>query len=322
MATQGATVVPLREADRVEITCLVDNYADRLAPDTEIAKRLPYSIDGEMLPGPLAEHGFSALVKVFSGEEEHTILFDTGVSETAVVYNMRALNVDTDKIEDIVLSHGHVDHTGGLLEVLKEIDKKSLPVVLHPDGLRKRWILFPDGQKARLSTIDEETLVNHGAEVVKTVSPYLMGNDLILATGEIRRQTDFEKGFPMSYAESDGKLEPDFATMDDQALVINVKGKGLVIMSGCGHAGIVNTVLYSREITGEDKVLGVLGGFHLTGKLFEPFIDRTVQLIKDLKPQHIVPCHCTGWQAIKSFAEAMSDEYTHNVVGTTYVFEK
>jgi len=322
MATQGTTVVPLREADRVEITCLVDNYADRLVTDTEIAKRLPYSKDGEMLPGPLAEHGFSALIKVFAGEEEHTILFDTGVSETAVVYNMRALQVDTDKIEKIVLSHGHVDHTGGLLGVLKEINRQPIPVVIHPDGLRKRWILFPDGQRAKLSTIDEETLVDHGAEVVKTVPPYLMGNDLILATGEIRRQTDFEKGFPLSYVESGGKLEPDFETMDDQAVVVNVKGKGLVIVSGCGHAGIVNTVLYSREITGEERVLGVLGGFHLTGKLFEPFIDRTVQMIKDLRPRYIVPCHCTGWRAIQTFAETMADEYSQNVVGTTYVFEK
>jgi len=322
MVTQSSTVVPLREADRVEITCLVDNYADRLEADTEIAKRLPYSKDGEMLPGPVAEHGFSSLIKVFGDGEVHTILFDSGVSETAAVYNMRALKVDADQIEQIVLSHGHVDHTGGLLEVLKEINKKPIPVVLHPDGLRKRWVLFPNGQRARLSTIDEETLVNHGARVVKTVSPYLLGNDLILATGEIKRQTDFEKGFPLSYAESGGKLEPDFETRDDQAVVLNIKGRGLVIVSGCGHAGIVNTVLYSREITGEENVLGVLGGFHLTGKLFEPFIDRTVRMIKDLKPRYIVPCHCTGWRAIQTFSQAMPEEYTHNVVGTTYFFEK
>ncbi|MBM4328979.1 MAG: MBL fold metallo-hydrolase [Deltaproteobacteria bacterium] len=322
MVTQSRMVVPLRPADRVEITCLVDNYADRLEADTEIAKRHPYSRDGEMLPGPVAEHGFSALIKVFGDGEEHTVLFDTGVSETAAVHNMRALEVDTDRIEQIVISHGHVDHTGGLLAVLKEIKKKPIAVVLHPDGLRKRWVLFPNGQRARLSTIDEETLANHGAQVVKTVSPYLMGNDLILATGEIRRQTDFEKGFPLSYAESDGKLEPDFETRDDQAVVVHIKGKGLVIVSGCGHAGIVNTVLYSKEITGEGNVLGVMGGFHLTGKLFEPFIDRTVGMIKDLKPRHIVPCHCTGWRAIQTFARDMSEEYIHNVVGTTYAFEK
>lgn len=322
MTIQSSTVVPLREADRVEITFLIDNYADRLEADTEIAKRLPFAKDEEMQPGPVAEHGFSALIKVFGPGEEHTVLFDTGLSQTALVHNMRTLKVDTDPIEQIIISHGHVDHTGGLLEALKEIDKKNMPVVIHPDGLRRRWILFPDGQRARLSIIDEETLVSHGARVVKTVSPYLMGNDLILATGEIKRQTDFEKGFPLSYAESGGKLEPDFETMDDQAIVVNVKGKGLVIVSGCGHAGIVNTVLYSREITGEEKVLGVLGGFHLTGKQFEPFIDRTVQLIKDLKPRYIVPCHCTGWRAIQTFAQAMYDEYTHSVVGTTYCFEK
>lgn len=320
MIEERNALVPLRPADRLEITCLVDNYADRLEADTEVAKRLPYSKDNEMLPGPVAEHGFSALIKVFSNGEEHAVLFDTGVSDFAAVHNMRTLKVDPEKIENIVLSHGHVDHTGGILSVLKEIKKKPIPVVLHPDGLRKRWIIFPNGQRARLSTIDEESMVSHGASLVKNVSPFLMANGLILATGEIKRTTDFEKGFPFSYEERAGELEPDFETMDDQAIVVNVKDKGLVVISGCGHAGIVNTVLYSQEITGEQKILGVMGGFHLTGKFFEPFIEKTIGMIKDLRPQYIVPCHCTGWKAIKTFSEAMPEAYTHNVVGTTYSF--
>ena len=116
-------------------------------------------------------------------------------------------------------------------------------------------------------------------------------------------------------------MEEDFETRDDQALVINVKGKGLIIISGCGHAGIVNTTLYSMEVTGVDKILAIMGGFHLTGKLYEPIIGKTVDMIKKVDPSYVIPCHCTGWKAIHTFAAEMPSKYIHNVVGTKYIFK-
>lgn len=310
----------LVEADQVEVTCLVDNYADRLEPSSQVAQRQPYMKNGQMLKGPIAEHGFSALVKVTKDTEEHIILFDAGVTETAAVTNMGALDIDPNAIEEIVLSHGHVDHTGGLLEVLRNMKRDHIKVIMHPHALRKRWIVFPDGQRTRLSLIDEESITKSGGEIVKIQSPYLICNELIAATGEIRRQTDFEKGFPLSFAEIEGKLQEDFETKDEQALVMNVRGKGLVIISGCGHAGIVNTALYATEFTGVENIQAIIGGFHLTGPIFEPFINKTVEMIKSMQPQYIIPCHCTGWQAIHTFANEMPSQYIHNVVGTTYLF--
>ena len=107
---------------------------------------------------------------------------------------------------------------------------------------------------------------------------------------------------------------------DDQAVVINIKGKGLVVVSGCAHAGIINTIKYAQKITGIEPVLGVLGGFHLTGPLFEPVIEPTIKAMKQINPEYIVPMHCTGWDAINRFFSAIPDSCILNTVGTTYRF--
>ena len=101
-----------------------------------------------------------------------------------------------------------------------------------------------------------------------------------------------------------------------------VKGRGLVVLGGCSHAGIVNTVLHARKISGTDQVCAVLGGFHLTGPIFEPIIDPVVEEMKKIDPEYIVPMHCTGWEAINRFEQAMPDRFFLNSVGTRYVFGK
>ncbi|MDD4127332.1 MAG: MBL fold metallo-hydrolase [Methanomicrobium sp.] len=108
--------------------------------------------------------------------------------------------------------------------------------------------------------------------------------------------------------------------LDDQALVISVRDKGLVVLSSCAHAGIVNTVEYARKITGINRFLAVLGGFHLTGPVFEPRIQPTIDAMKEVSPDYIVPMHSTGWKAINSFMAAMPEKCILNTVGTTYVF--
>ncbi len=137
-------------------------------------------------------------------------------------------------------------------------------------------------------------------------------------TGEIDRTTDFERGLPGQEAYLDGRWQADEATLDDQALVINVAGKGLVIMSGCGHAGIVNIVRHVRRLTGIDQVYAVIGGFHLSGKAFEPIIGRTVEALAELEPDVVVPAHCTGWKAHHALAARLPDAYRPNVVGARF----
>jgi len=131
--------------------------------------------------------------------------------------------------------------------------------------------------------------------------------------------TDFEKGFPLGRKFEGGKIKPDTAVRDEQALVINVKGKGLVILTGCGHQGIINTIKYAQKLTQETKVYFVMGGFHLTGALFEPLIGRTVAEMKKFSPQIVVPTHCTGWKAMSTFAKEMPKSFVLNSVGTKYV---
>jgi len=141
----------------------------------------------------------------------------------------------------------------------------------------------------------------------------------LLVTGEVERKTAFEKGMPGMERFTDGSWKPD-PIRDDQALVINVKDRGLVVLSGCAHAGIINTVEYAKKITGVDRVHAVLGGFHLTGPAFAPVIPPTVDAMKQINPDYVVPMHCTGWDAINRFMTGMPGRCILNTVGTTYRF--
>ena len=108
---------------------------------------------------------------------------------------------------------------------------------------------------------------------------------------------------------------------DDRGIAVNVKNKGLVVIGGCSHAGIVNTVKHAQKVTRTEQVHAILGGFHLTGAIFEPIIGPTIDEIKKIKPDFVVPMHCTGWKAINQFAQAMPEQFLLNSVGTTYIFQ-
>jgi 7,8-dihydropterin-6-yl-methyl-4-(beta-D-ribofuranosyl)aminobenzene 5'-phosphate synthase len=135
----------------------------------------------------------------------------------------------------------------------------------------------------------------------------------------VERVTDFEKGFPWAEAKINGKWVVD-PIHDDQAAVVKVKNKGLVVVSGCSHSGIINIVRYAQKVTQTEKVHAVLGGFHLSGPLFEPIVEPTIEEMKKIKPDLVVPMHCTGWKAINQFALKMPEQFQVNIVGSTYVF--
>ncbi len=143
----------------------------------------------------------------------------------------------------------------------------------------------------------------------------------MLVTGEIERTTDFEQGMLVHQAFRDGEWQPDPRISDDQALVANVSGKGLVVITGCAHAGVINTVRYARKLTGVDRVYAVIGGFHLSTPLFEPNILPTVEALKELGPEVVAPAHCTGWRATHALAAAFPDAFIPGSVGTRYIFQ-
>jgi 7,8-dihydropterin-6-yl-methyl-4-(beta-D-ribofuranosyl)aminobenzene 5'-phosphate synthase len=306
----------LREADSLEVISLVDNYTDVFkGQDTKIDRRT-------MTKPPamfLAEHGFSCFLRVRSGSEEHMVLFDTGVSPDCLFHNAKLLNIKLENVESIVLSHGHFDHTGGLLEILNRTSKK-IPLVLHPDAFLDRHLKNPAlSQPVDLPSLEEESLRRSGANVVKSKEPSVLASGLIMATGQVERLTPFERGFPGMEAKINGEWVVD-PFNDDQGLVVNLKDRGLIIIGGCSHAGIINTVNYAKKIVETDKIHAVLGGFHLTGPAFEPIIGITIDEMKKMNPTYIAPMHCTGWNAINQFKEKMPGQAIINTVGTIYTF--
>jgi 7,8-dihydropterin-6-yl-methyl-4-(beta-D-ribofuranosyl)aminobenzene 5'-phosphate synthase len=140
----------------------------------------------------------------------------------------------------------------------------------------------------------------------------------VLITGEVDRVTSFEKGFPTHQAWRGSGWEPDPLILDDQALIAHVAGRGLVVLTGCGHAGLINICRYAQRLTGLGKLYAVIGGFHLTGPLFEPIIMDTVDALEQLAPDVIVPAHCTGWKATHAIARRLPGAFIQNSVGTTF----
>lgn len=308
-----------KEVDRVEITCLVDNAVDVLLPTTDLAKR-PKVHDWFERP-LIAEHGFSAAITLQDDGSRRTLLLDSGLDPLAAAHNVEVLGFDLLECEAVVSSHGHVDHAGGLLNIRKKIDPtRKVPLVLHPHAFRNRLMKFPDGRSLPLPAPKRELLRNAGYEITERNSPTLWMDNRVLVTGEVSRTSEFESGNPIHYAELDGKMEKDPLIKDDQAVVLKVKDKGLVVITGCGHSGIVNTLNYAKELTGGDRIYAVMGGMHLSGGIFEPIIPRTVEELTKMKPAVLIPCHCTGLKATNEMVRSMANAFIQNSVGTTYTF--
>ena len=328
---EGDAVDPiaLESVDEVIFTMLVDNSYDGLMVDMGPAKRramgrtprvpAPQFEEGATVPGLLAEHGFSALVTVRRGERSHTLLFDTGVSPGGMADNMERLGVDVAEIETVVLSHGHFDHAGGFDGLARLCGRNGLPLTVHPLVWTRRRIAVPGRPVWELPTLRRSSLEAEGFEVIERRQPSLLLDGSVLITGEIDRTTDFEQGMPFHEAQRDGRWEPDPLIVDDQALVVHVRGRGLVVLTGCGHAGAVNIARHAMRLTGVDRLHGLLGGFHLTGPGFEPIIEPTVDALSDIAPDLIVPAHCTGWRAQHRLATALPEAFVPNAVGTSFV---
>ena len=313
------TQVSLKEVDRVEILTLMDNYVDVLLTNTDVVYRPPLAKDGQIPVDTLvAEHGLSLLITLYRDDETHTILFDTGYSSIGVLHNMAMLDIDPAQIEALVISHGHMDHTGTLYPLLDKISG-PVPLVVHPDAfLSPRYFALDDGRKLLFpATLEKSELEKRNVQVMESSDPTLLAGDTALVTGEVERTTSYEKGLPNALLERNGAIEKD-PILDDQAIAVNLKGKGLVLISGCAHAGIMNTILYAMKLTGVSGVQAVLGGFHLSGAFFEPIIEDTIKDLKKLAPKVLVPMHCTGWKAINRFSEEFPEAFILNSVGSRF----
>ncbi|MHC3130395.1 MAG: MBL fold metallo-hydrolase [Candidatus Bathyarchaeota archaeon] len=248
-----------------------------------------------------AKHGIAFFIKAKIDDNEVTIMMDTGPSPDVLLHNVDAMGVNLEDVNVIALSHGHYDHTGGLIEALKRM-KKHVPVIGHPTVFEPKLSLMPHlrliGAPFRVSDVESV-----GGVPLLAADPVKIA-DGIATTGEVPRRTAFERvtGF---WAVHNRRFVEDMM-LDDQSLVIDVEGKGLVVVAGCAHSGIINTIKYAQKITGNSRVYAVLGGFHLWNAENKN-IQATVDELEKLDPEFVGPCHCTGKKAIKKIAEAFGD---------------
>jgi len=325
---EGPAVDPvtLPEVDEVAVTTMVDNTFDALLvsaggvsrPSTGAGRVAAEQFtDGETVAGLRAEHGFSALVTVRSGDTSTTLLFDTGASPDALAVNAGRLGIDVGSLQGVVLSHGHFDHAGGFDGLSRLRGRSGLPLTVHPAVWTRRRLELPGGGARDLPTLSRGALEREGFEVIERRQPSLLVGG-ILITGEVDRVTEFERGMPPAHQAWDGHgWRHDPAVIDDQALVVNVRGRGLVVVTGCGHAGVVNIIRQAMRLTGVSRLFAVIGGFHLSGPYFEPVIEPTVAALTELAPELIVPAHCTGWRAQHRLAAALPAAWVQSSVGTT-----
>ena len=269
---QGAAVDPivLEPVDEVLITTLVDNSYDALMADSGAAQRMPFAripevaapqfVGGQTVPGLVAEHGFSALVTTRRGAITHTVLFDTGVSPDGMATNLERLGLDVSAIEFVVLSHGHFDHAGGFPGLARLRHRSGMPLTVHPLVWSRRRFAIPGQPGWELPTLNRSVLEAEGLEVIERRQPSLLLDGSVLITGEVDRTTEFEHGLPYHDAWHEGRWEPDPLVLDEQALVVHVRGRGLVVLTGCGHAGAVNIARHAMRLTGVDRLHALHGG--------------------------------------------------------------
>jgi 7,8-dihydropterin-6-yl-methyl-4-(beta-D-ribofuranosyl)aminobenzene 5'-phosphate synthase len=322
--------ISLEPIDAITVTTLVDNVTDSLLADEGPAKRpsmaasprmaAPLLIGGDTDDALRAEHGFSALVTIAKRERETRVLFDAGRTPDGLVENMRRLDLPPGDIDIIVLSHGHWDHVTGMDGLAGKLGSANMPVLIHPEFWTRRRLAFPGSDPVELPTTSKAALQGAGFDIVEQRQPSFLLDGSLLVTGEVDRTTEFERGFAGHEAHRHDTWQPDPLILDDQALVAMVRGRGLVVLTGCGHSGIINILRYVRKLTGENRIHAVLGGFHLSGPGFEPIIGPTCDALGEFSPDYLVPTHCTGWRATHTLAARFPEAFIQNCVGTRFEF--
>jgi 7,8-dihydropterin-6-yl-methyl-4-(beta-D-ribofuranosyl)aminobenzene 5'-phosphate synthase len=300
--------IPALQSVTVEV--LVDNFFDVFEPSRPgIVERV---IPGKLKKPLVAAHGLAYLITLSQPGKVSRILMDAANAPLPLFNNLEALEYDINDIDAVVLSHGHPDHYGGLFEFLAKHTGAPVPVYLHKDVFLPKMLVTPRGRIGpwvlaldQLMAADAEIHQNQGPELI-------LGQALL--TGSVETTTSYEKPLP-SFRRKVGDQEEQDLFPDEQAFVAHVEGRGLVVIGGCSHPGIVNMVKYAQKLTGIQEISLVIGGFHLTPH-GEEVIQQTIGGLKELNPELIMAGHCTGFRALTKLAAAFPDNFMVSCVGT------
>jgi len=271
------------------VTCLVDNRTSAL--------------------GLTAEHGLSFLI-CYRGRK---YLFDTGQTNL-IFHNAEKLGIDLTDLDGLIISHGHFDHTGGVADLLKRL-KRKIPIYLHPQALEPKYLKIKDDKFREIGFgLTEMDIKELGGNLIFNKEPVQVTPGLWL-TGEIPRTAEFELPEPHFFSEQKGKIEHD-PIPDDQAVVLET-GRGLVVVLGCAHTGIINTLNWIKKFKGKEKIYAVLGGTHLMAA-DEERIQKTIEALAGYQIERLGVCHCTGFPAAAHLFSAFKEKFLPLEVGTIF----
>jgi len=288
----------------------------------------------------IAEHGLAMSIEITEGEHKRLFLLDTGGPKNTIIENAQSMGIDFSNYEKLILSHGHTDHYGGMLNVLPKL-KEGCEIILTPNSYNQHIILVPkSGQppftpeqltenfkelqkqnsfsfNIKLPPLKKamiENLANqYNLKIIETKEPIKLANG-ITTSGEIEifDENEITKGMYLM----EGRRNFVINTFRDEiSIYINIKDKGLVVITGCGHAGIVNTIKHGQKLTGISKIYAVIGGFHKEWEKTED-IEESVRIIEELNPEITCGMHCTGFEFNKIMTRHPS--HTLGIVGTEF----
>jgi 7,8-dihydropterin-6-yl-methyl-4-(beta-D-ribofuranosyl)aminobenzene 5'-phosphate synthase len=308
----------ISEVDRLSLTVITDNYYDALRPGTSFAERYRATPNASIH----AEHGLSCYMEAVLGGRTKGFMFDFGLDPLGIIRNMDFLDIDVGRALAFGLSHGHFDHWGGLIGILRHNASRIVrgtPLYVGEETFAHRYSMRPSDPEPRdIGQLKRGYIDRLGIVKLVEVREPREAVPGVYLTGNIERVTEYEKGSPALLVRRDEKLEHD-SFPGEQAVVCNVKDKGLVVLSGCAHSGIVNTVKHAQKMTGVQKVHAVIGGFHLVNADEETIV-RTLADLIEIAPDHVIPAHCTGFEATRLFSLEMAKQFTLNTAGTKYTF--